>query len=206
MRPSRVVILFSGSGTTLENLVLATRDGRLPGVEVPLAVSSRSGVGGIDRCERLGVPVAVVPRRPDPVTHTRTVFEMIDPERIDLVLLAGWMSRLVLEGPWLDGRVLNVHPSLLPAFGGPGMFGRHVHEAVLARGCKVTGCTVHAVDNEIDAGPIVAQQCVPVEPDDTADSLAARVQAVERTLYISAVREYLGRHDRPPERDRHPGR
>ena len=185
----RIAILFSGEGTTLQNLIDATRDGRLPGVEVALAVSSRETAGGIARCERAGVPCVVVPKRdsPDPADHSRAVFRHLDPEKIGLVCLAGWMSRLVLSEPWLSRRVMNVHPSLLPAFGGPGMYGRRVHEAVLARGCKVTGCTVHYVNNEVDGGEIIAQACVEIGKSVTHELLAERVQQVERALYVRAI-------------------
>ncbi len=155
------------------------------------AISSRPDAGGIGRCERLGVPCEVVARREyaDADSHAAAVFTRLDPAAVDLVCLAGWMHRLVLSPPWLDGRVMNVHPSLLPAFGGFGMFGRRVHEAVLARGCRVSGCTVHLVDNELDAGPILVQRCVPVAADDTPDTLAKRVQAAERAAYVEAIRD-----------------
>ena len=188
----KIAILFSGEGTTLQNLIDATRDGRLPDVEVVKAISSRENAGGIARCAAAGVPCEVVPKRdfPDPAEHTRAVFAHLPPEEIDLVCLAGWMSRLVLVEPWLSNRVMNVHPSLLPAFGGPGMYGRRVHEAVLARGCKVTGCTVHYVNNEVDGGEIIAQQCIQIDPHLRIDEVAASVQAAERELYVGSVRDF----------------
>ncbi|MEL7239535.1 MAG: formyltransferase family protein, partial [Planctomycetota bacterium] len=101
-------------------------------------------------------------------------------------------SRLVLDDYWLANRVLNIHPSLLPSFGGKGMYGRHVHEAVLARGCKVTGCTVHYVNNEVDGGPIIAQRCLPVKTKDAAE-LEKAVQYVERELFPSVLAELSSR-------------
>ena len=191
--PLRIAVLFSGGGSTLQNLIDATRDGRLPDTAVVRAVSSRPDAGGIARCEHAGVPCDVVAKSDfaDPAAHSRAVFGRLDPGAVDLVCLAGWMSRLVLDLPWLNGRVMNVHPSLLPAFGGPGMFGRRVHAAVLARGCRITGCTVHLVDNELDAGPILDQRAVHVEPDDTPDTLAPRVQAAERVAYVEAIRNHF---------------
>jgi phosphoribosylglycinamide formyltransferase-1 len=185
----RIAILFSGSGTTLQNLIDATRDGRLPTVNIVKAISSRRDAYGIERCRAAGVPCVVVPRKqfPDPAEHSRAVFAHLDPADIDLVCLAGWMNRLILERPWLDNRVLNIHPSLLPAFGGPGMYGRRVHEAVLASGTHVTGCTVHFVTNEVDEGPILLQERLEVRADDTPDTLAARVQAAERRIYVEAI-------------------
>lgn len=187
--PLRIAILFSGGGTTLQNLIDATRDGRLPDVEIVKAISSRRDAYGIERCRRAGVPCAVVPksRYPDPAEHSRAVFAHLNPADIDLVCLAGWMNRLVLEEPWLSNRVLNIHPSLLPAFGGPGMYGRRVHEAVLASGAPFTGCTVHFVTNEVDEGPILLQQRLDVLAGDTPDTLAARVQAAERRVYVEAI-------------------
>ena len=185
----RIAVLFSGSGSTLQNLIDATRDGRLPDHEVVRAVSSRRGVGGIGRCRAVGVPCRVVAKADHATAdaHSAAVLEAVG--EADLICLAGWMNRLVLPDRWLGGKVLNVHPSLLPAFGGRGMYGRHVHAAVLARGCKLTGCTVHAVDNEIDGGPILAQRAVPVLEGDTPDTLADRVQQAERELYPQAIRE-----------------
>jgi phosphoribosylglycinamide formyltransferase-1 len=186
----RLAVLFSGGGSTLQNLIDATADGRLPGARVVRAVSSRADAGGVARCAAAGVRCAVESRSDDAAEHSRRVFSHVSQEEVDVVCLAGWMSRLVLEGPWLDGRVLNVHPSLLPAFGGPGMFGRRVHEAVLERGCRVSGCTVHAVNNEIDAGPILDQRCVPVAAGDDVVTLAARVQAAEREAYVDVLRRW----------------
>ena len=187
----RIAILFSGSGTTLQNIVDATRDGRLPDVQVVQAISSRADAGGIARCRDAGIPCVVVPKKdfPDPLEHSRKVFAHIDPEQVDLVCLAGWMNRLVLEEPWLGDRVLNIHPSLLPAYGGPGLYGDRVHQAILAAGEAQSGCTVHFVNNEIDAGRLIDRRVVPVEAGDTPLTLAQRVQAAER--------------ERTDDRDRH---
>ncbi len=176
----RIAIFFSGGGTTLQNLIDATGDGRLPNIDIVQAISSRAGVGGIARCERHGI-TCVVAADPE---HAAS---LIDPAEVDLIVLAGWMRQLTLDTPWIDRRVINVHPSLLPSFGGVGMFGRHVHEAVLATGCRVTGCTVHYVDNGLDTGPIIEQQCVRVQDVDTPESLAARVQAAEREALVAVL-------------------
>ncbi len=190
-----IAILFSGDGTTLQNLIDATRDGRLSNVRVVRAISSRENVGGIARCEKAGVECVTVLKRdyPDPAEHTKAVFAHLDPAKIGLICLAGWMSQLVLEEPWLSNRVMNVHPSLLPAFGGPGMYGRRVHEAVLDAGNTVTGCTVHYVNNDIDAGPVVQQQQIEVRSDDSAASLADRVMAEERIAYVAALKRHAAK-------------
>ncbi len=191
----RIAILFSGSGTTLQNLIDATRDGRLPAVKVVKAISSRADAFGIERCRAAAVPYTVVSKKryPDPAEHSRAVFAHLDPAEVDLVCLAGWMNRLVLDGPWLDDRVMNVHPSLLPAFGGAGMYGGRVHEAVLSSGAMETGCTVHYVDNEVDSGPILLQERVPILPGDTPETLASRVQEAERRQYIEAIKTHQQR-------------
>ncbi len=117
------------------------------------------------------------------------VWEAIAPYDVRLVVLGGFLHQLLVPPGW-EGRVLNIHPSLLPAFGGKGMYGRHVHDAVLAHGCKVTGCTVHICDDAYDAGPIVAQRCVPVLDDDTTETLGARVFAAECALYPAVIRAF----------------
>jgi folate-dependent phosphoribosylglycinamide formyltransferase PurN len=115
--------------------------------------------------------------------------EVFDEARVDLVCLAGFLSFWIIPQRYL-GRVMNIHPALLPAFGGKGMYGHHVHEAVIARGCKVSGCTVHFVDNEYDAGPIVLQRTVPVYAEDTADDVAARVFEEECIAFPEGIRLY----------------
>ena len=120
------------------------------------------------------------------------LFQRCREAQIDLVILGGFLSRITVPKDF-EGRVMNIHPSLIPSFCGQGMYGHHVHEAVLARGCKVSGCTVHLVDNEYDHGPILVQKAVPVLADDDADSLARRVFEAECQAYPEAIREYLKR-------------
>lgn len=118
---------------------------------------------------------------------SKAVFALCDDAGVDLVCLAGWLCLLELPEKYA-GKVMNIHPALLPSFGGKGMFGHHVHEAVLAHGCKVSGCTVHMVDGEYDAGPIVVQRVCEVAEDDTPDTLAARVFEQEKIAYPQAIR------------------
>lgn len=183
----RVAVLLSGSGTTLENLFEKRDAGKLS-VDIVVVVSSRADAYGLERARRRGVPALVVERRKHKETDefSAAVFGAITPHKPDLVCLAGFMSRLRIPTGY-EGRVVNVHPALLPAFGGKGFYGHHVHEAVLRAGCKVTGCTVHFVDAEYDHGPIIAQRAVSVTAGDTVESLAARVQAAERELYPEAI-------------------
>jgi formyltetrahydrofolate-dependent phosphoribosylglycinamide formyltransferase len=184
----RLAVLLSGSGTTLQNFIDLAAAGKLPG-EVVKVVSSRSDAFGLERAKRAGIPGAVVRRRDFASTEkfSAAVWAEVDPLEADLVLFAGFMVRLAIPGKW-SGRVMNVHPALLPSFGGKGMYGHFVHEAVLEHGCKITGATVHLVDNDYDRGPIVVQKAVEVLEGDDADSLAERVQAAEREIYPRAVR------------------
>jgi len=186
----RLAVLLSGSGTTLQNFIDLIAAGRLP-AEIVLVVSSRKDAYGLERARKAGIP-AVVLRPKDFAAQqefTAAVFAEVEKARAGLVCFAGFMVKLGIPKRWAN-RVMNVHPALLPAFGGQGMYGHFVHEAVLAAGCKVTGATVHLVDNEYDRGPIVLQKAVEVRAEDTADTLAARVQAAERELYPQAVSLY----------------
>jgi phosphoribosylglycinamide formyltransferase-1 len=181
--PLRLVCLVSGGGTTLQNLLDRAADGSLP-ARVVGVVSSRADAFGIERATRAGVLTAVEPRGSGFAERVWTAVRSFGP---DLVCLAGWLHLLPIPHD-LRHRVLNIHPSLLPAFGGKGMYGRHVHEAVLAYGAKVSGCTVHIADDTYDTGPILVQRCVPVLTDDTPDTLAARVFAAECEAYPEAIR------------------
>jgi len=185
--PLRVAVLLSGSGTTLENLFVRREAGELP-IEIVCVVSSRADAYGLERARKRNVPTTLVQRKKhkDVAEFSRLIFEAIRPHRPELICLAGFMSLLQIPREY-QGRIMNVHPALLPAFGGKGYYGHHVHEAVLEHGCKISGCTVHFVDNAYDHGPIVLQRAVPVQEDDTPDTLAERVQAAERELFPEAI-------------------
>lgn len=187
-RTLRLAVLLSGSGRTLANLLERRAAGELD-VDVPVVISSRSTVAGVEIARSAGIETHVVTRReaPDPVSLSARVKAIVEPHGIDLFVLAGYLLQLEILPEW-RGRIVNIHPSLLPLFGGRGMYGRRVHEAVLASGMKVSGCSVHVVTEEYDAGPIVAQRCVPVEPGDSAESLGARVFAAECELYPEVIR------------------
>jgi formyltetrahydrofolate-dependent phosphoribosylglycinamide formyltransferase len=185
-RPIRLGVLISGGGTTLVNLAQRIRDGRL-GAEVALVIASRD-CQGVERARELGLRCEVVPRRGfrTSAEFSERLFGLLREADVHLVTLAGFLSRIDIP-PDFAQRVMNIHPALVPAFCGHGMHGHHVHEAVLARGCKVSGCTVHFCDNEYDHGPIILQRCVPVQNDDTPDTLAARVFAMECEAYPEAI-------------------
>jgi phosphoribosylglycinamide formyltransferase-1 len=187
----RIAFLLSGHGSTLANLLERMEAGDVPG-EVVVVLSDRAGAHGLEHARRRGIPVAVVERRayPDRAAFSRALEGALRTHAPDLVVLGGFLSVFRVPAD-LQGRILNVHPSLLPAFGGEGFFGDRVHRAVLEAGASVTGCTVHVVTNDVDEGPIVEQVEVPVEANDTVDALAARVQAAERELYPRVIRDFV---------------
>ena len=185
--PLRLGVLLSGGGRTLLNLLDEIEAGRLD-AEVAVVIASRD-CKGVERARSAGLDVHVVPYKqmPDTETYSARLVELLDAAAVDLVVLAGFLSLWTVPEHYA-GRVMNIHPALLPSFGGKGMWGHHVHEAVLKRGCKVSGCTVHFVTNEYDAGPIVVQRTVPVRASDTPDELAARVFEQECIAYPEAIR------------------
>ncbi len=189
LHPLRVGVLISGSGTTLVNFLKERDAGRLA-IEIPLVIADRE-CGGISKCVQAGLTCEVLPRRTFDSTaaFSKAVFDRLRAARVELVTLAGFLSRIDVPADFHQ-RVMNIHPSLIPAFCGKGMYGHHVHEAVLARGCKVSGCTVHFADSEYDHGPIISQTCVPVLADDTPELLAARVFEAECAAYPEAIRQF----------------
>lgn len=187
--PIRLAVLASGSGSTLQNLLDRIAEGRLIASVVQVIVS-KPGVGAIERAERAGVPVAVVRKRNlTPEAYEAALFGPIRASGADLVVLAGFLSLLPIPSDY-EGKILNVHPALLPSFGGKGFHGEAVHRAAIDLGVKVAGCTVHFVDEHYDNGPIILQRTVAVLDDDTPATLAARVQAAERQALPEAIALY----------------
>jgi phosphoribosylglycinamide formyltransferase 1 len=186
--PARVAVLASGEGTTFQALVEALRARPAPVAEVVLAVAGRPDAGALRRAKGLGITAEVVARG-----EPGRLMEVLEMREPDLVVLAGYLSLVPADVVRrYGGRMLNVHPGLLPAFGGPGMYGRRVHEAVIEAGCRVSGVTVHLVDESYDTGPILAQWPVPVMPDDDAARLEDRVRATERRLLPRVVELLAG--------------
>ncbi len=181
-------MLLSGGGTTLANLTAKIASGDLD-AEVAIAISSNQKAFEKLQSRDLGVPAHLVARKSydDTQAFSEAVFKLIREAEVDLVCLAGFLCLLSIPDEYAY-RVLNIHPALLPAFGGKGMYGHHVHEAVLQAGCKVSGCTVHFADQTYDTGPILVQRTCPVENDDTPDTLAARVFEQECLAYPEAIR------------------
>lgn len=182
-----LAVLISGGGTTLKNLIDHIKAGTCR-AEVVCVIASREGIKGLDFPKQEGIPWFVVPRKQfkNTAAFSSAITEILHRFNPDLVVFGGFLS-LYLFPPEYHGRIINIHPALLPCFGGKGMYGDHVHEAVLAAGCKVSGCSVHFVDEMYDHGPIIAQRVVPVRQDDTVETLRNRVQAVERELYPEVI-------------------
>jgi phosphoribosylglycinamide formyltransferase 1 len=189
-RPIKLAVLVSGSGTTLQNLLDEIAAGRL-NASLEIAIGSKAGLKGLERAAAARVMNFVVERSgfDSPREFSKQVFRLIDDAGVDLVCLAGWLCLLDVPDRYAR-RVMNIHPALLPSFGGKGMYGRRVHQAVIDHGCKVSGCTVHFVDAAYDEGPIILHRTCPVLDDDTAETLAARVFEEERVAYPEAIRLY----------------
>ncbi len=190
--PARTVgVLVSGGGRSLENLAEQVAAGALD-ARLAVVVSNRADAGALERARRHGLPTVVVSHRehPDVEEFSARVFAALEEHGCELAVLAGFLRLLRIPPAW-EGRVLNIHPSLLPAFGGKGYYGDRVHRAVLERGVQFTGCTVHYVTNEYDAGPVLLQRCVPVAPDDTVETLAARVFEEEKIALPEAIRRHF---------------
>lgn len=189
-KPISIAVLLSGGGTTLQNLIDRINDGTLP-ARIVHVIGSRDGLAGIERARKAGLPFQVIQRKsfPSRETFSDAIFDVCRSSGADLVCMAGFLQLIRIPEDFTH-RVLNIHPALLPEFGGKGMYGHHVHEAVLASGAKVSGCTVHFADNEFDHGPVILQRSVPVLDGDTPDTLAARVFEQECVAYPEAIRMY----------------
>lgn len=182
-----LAVLLSGSGTTLQNLIDRIDAGELD-ARVAAVIASRADAYGLVRAQNHGIATAVIARKDykDADAFSADIWAEIRKHGVGLVVLAGFMSLLRVPEDF-HNRIMNIHPALIPSFCGKGMYGRHVHEAVLAYGARVSGATVHFVDEHYDHGPIILQESVPVLDDDTPDALAERVQAKERELYPKAI-------------------
>ena len=190
-----LAVLVSGSGRSLENLCERIDAGTLQ-ARIALVLSNRADAYALERAKRRGIPTVVVDaeKRLDPESFSQAAFTAIEASGAQLVVLAGFLRLLPIPSAW-EGRVLNIHPSLLPAFGGKGYYGDKVHNAVLQRGVQYTGCTVHYVTNEYDAGPILLQKVVQVRPNDDVHTLAARVFEAEQEALPEAIQLHCARRN-----------
>ena len=180
-----IAIFASGEGTNAESIITYFRR---PGSKaaVTLVITNRSDAGVVGRAEALGVDCTIMTR--DEFRDTDSLLAMLDRHKIDIIVLAGFL--LMIPPALVDryrGRIVNIHPALLPAFGGKGMYGRHVHEAVVASGATETGITIHHVNEHYDDGDIIFQASVPVEPADTPDDVARKVRTLELTHFAPTL-------------------
>lgn len=185
--PLPIAVLISGGGTTLRNLIAVRECGALP-VEFKLVISSSATAKGLSIAEAAGIPTLVAEKKKlTSEAYSRDIFDPLRAAGVELVVMGGFLKHVAIP-PDFANRVINIHPGLIPAFCGKGMYGHFVHEAVLEYGAKISGCTVHFVDNHYDHGPIVLQRVVPVLDDDTPDALAARVFEAECEALPEALR------------------
>lgn len=186
----KVAVFASHEGSTLQAILDASRAGRLPRVELALVISNNADSGALRRAAEAGVPATLLSGRthPDPQRLDEAIEDALVQHGIELVVLAGYMKKL---GPRVltayARRIINTHPALLPKYGGKGMYGLHVHRAVIEARETVSGASVHWVEAEYDTGPVLAQVTVPVEPSDTPEVLAERVKASERDLLVHTL-------------------
>jgi phosphoribosylglycinamide formyltransferase-1 len=186
-----IAVFGSGRGSNFDALLSAMRRGTIPGVRIALVVSNNSSAGILERARAAGIPAVHCsrPQFPTDDSYTTRLIRLLEDHNVGLIALAGYMKRMPapVVARWRN-RIVNIHPALLPSFGGPGMYGMHVHEAVIAAGEKRSGATVHLVDEEYDRGAVLLQREVPVEPGETPATLAAKVLTVEHELYPEAIR------------------
>jgi len=190
VRPVRLGILISGGGRTMTNIDKAIKAKKLS-AQIVSVICSRREIKGVDLSRQIGFEPDIIRVKdyPDVESFSQKIIDILDAARVDLVIQAGWLCLWRIPVRY-ENRVMNIHPALLPAFGGQGMWGHHVHEAVLKAGCKVSGCTVHFCTNQYDQGPIIVQRTCPVLNDDTPDTLADRVFEQECLAYPEAIQLY----------------
>ncbi len=183
-----IAVFLSGGGRTLENLITHRDRHDLP-IDIRVVISSNDKVRGVRIARDAGIETLVVRKSEHPLDdeYSRAMFDPCRQTAAAWVVMAGFLKHVLIP-PDFQNRVLNIHPSLLPAFGGPGMYGERVHSAAIARGVKISGCTVHFVDNHYDNGPILLQRSCEVEPTDTPETLAARVFELECEALPAALR------------------
>ncbi len=186
--PLPLAVFISGGGTTLKNLLDKIAAGELP-AEVRLVISSNPAAGGLRFAREADIPTLVIEKKRfnDPAEYSEAMFAPCRVAGVQLVAMGGFLKHVLIP-PDFANRVINIHPALIPAFCGHGFYGERVHRAALEYGVKVSGCTVHFVDNDYDHGPIILQRTVPVLPDDTPSRLAARVFDAEREAFPEAIR------------------
>ncbi len=186
-----IALFISGTGGNALNLLHASRDGRLPARPVVVVSSSAKALGN-ERLAAEGLPVVVVLRSAfeTDAAFSAACFEAVEKAGAEVIALCGWLKKLAIPTAW-ERRIVNIHPALLPDFGGAGMYGMNVHRAVVAAGAAESGCTIHLVDEQYDHGRVLAQAKVPVHPTDTPEDVQKRVYEQEMRLYPEALAAFL---------------
>ncbi|HEO64895.1 MAG TPA: phosphoribosylglycinamide formyltransferase [Spirochaetes bacterium] len=190
--PFRIGFLLSGNGSTLENLLEHIADGQVD-AKIAVVLSSRTQAYGLIRANNWGIPHEVVPYKmfkSNLNDYSQRITQLLDFHKVDLVVFGGFMSCYIVPKHYIN-RVINIHPSLIPSFCGKGFYGTKVHQTVLDYGVKVTGVTVHFVDDEYDHGPIIAQETVKIDDRDTVDSIQSKVTAIEKRLYPKVIQAII---------------
>ena len=190
----KIVVLASGSGTNLQAIIDAIKNGNLVNAEIAVVISNKKDAFALERAKSAGIKVAFI--NPKDFTNNadydKKLIEVVSNCKVDLIVLAGYMKILTENFiQTFPNKIINIHPALLPDFGGKGMYGKHVHEAVLKSRVKESGCTVHFVITDVDAGPIICQRKVSVMSNDTVDSLSKRILVEEHKLLVEAIDEVL---------------
>ncbi|SQB97941.1 phosphoribosylglycinamide formyltransferase [Clostridium paraputrificum] len=183
----KIAVLVSGGGTNLQSIIDAVKVGELD-CKIEMVISSKDGVYALERAKKAGIDTYVVSKKEYGENQSNRILELTE-GKVDLIVLAGYLS--ILDGEILDkfkNRIINIHPSLIPSFCGPKMYGLHVHEAAIKKGVKVSGCTVHFVNNEVDGGAIILQEAVPVYFEDSAEDLQKRILVKEHLLLPKAIK------------------
>lgn len=183
----KIAVLVSGGGTNLQSIIDAVKVGELD-CKIEMVISSKDGVYALERAKKAGIDTYVVSKKEYGENQSNRILELTE-GKVDLIVLAGYLS--ILDGKILDkfkNRIINIHPSLIPSFCGPKMYGLHVHEAAIKKGVKVSGCTVHFVNNEVDGGAIILQEAVPVYFEDSAEDLQKRILVKEHLLLPKAIK------------------
>lgn len=183
----KIAVLVSGGGTNLQSIIDAVKVGELD-CKIEMVISSKDGVYALERAKEAGIDTYVVSKKEYGENQSNRILELTE-GKVDLIVLAGYLS--ILDGEILDkfkNRIINIHPSLIPSFCGPKMYGLHVHEAAIKKGVKVSGCTVHFVNNEVDGGAIILQEAVPVYFEDSSEDLQKRILVKEHLLLPKAIK------------------
>jgi len=195
----KITVLVSGGGTNLQAIIDAIESGEIEKAEIVQVIASKSRAFSLERAKKHDICAKVIGKEnyPDPMKRSEALLCALKEEQTDLVVLAGYMS--VLDVSLIqeyEGRIINIHPSLIPKYCGKGYYGKRVHQAVLDNGESMTGATVHFVDEGVDTGEIILQERVPVQDEDTADTLAARVLATEHKILIEAIKKLTEQKNR----------